>query len=480
MINDATMHEHANGDNLSLFPTFSDIKCDEESPCNNVHCSTAADNFRAGESVELKQSVHIFRHDHGGNYSSHVGAILKVNQQSHPQQVLLSLFLDVSDDMGISLQAPDYRNYILYPSQHVVWTRFQGWFPVTLIQREAFVVVPWAVNAGNNDAHLCHGMTNAYCIVAKWNNSARVPNPRRAFESLGHDKIDIPGCLHLIDFDCVSMRYWTFRSTVAVKVADILSRPSLTTRTQETINLDGVSKAHWENFKKCTVPLEETRRDGVVTKRAIRKNLAVEMLRDVNMKHFVRFDTLPRFALLKGYFGNAIKGAARLRRFAGPKFSPRTGPAPAYLVRRITNGQSVGALIGFPEEQTPGYHSNQPGIDLIYNPGKRQFTIRIRYRIRAVGDPLVRQELLGLPTAPPPALPNIADPEAVILVPNMTEFEHNGTLFIVRSLMVDSDEVVCEVLETDDDDLSMEDQINLPLEIVKDAVTEYNRIDIVG
>ena len=100
------------------------------------------------------------------------------------------------------------------------------------------------------------------------------------------------------------------------------------------------------------------------------------MLKDATVKHFVRFDTVPHFALLKGYFGHVIKGAARLHRFAGPKFSKRAGPGPAFIVCRITNRQSVGALIGLAEEATLGYYSNQPGVDLLYNLSKRQFTIR--------------------------------------------------------------------------------------------------------
>jgi hypothetical protein len=471
MADDADVLENGNVSNLNVVLSFSDIKCDEENPWNNVHCSMAEDNFRVGESVELQQPIDI----RPGDFVSHVGAILKVNQHSNPQQVLLSLFLDVSENMRINVQPPDYRNYIQYPSQQLVWTRFQGWFPVNSIKREAFVVTPWAVNAGNNDAHLCYGMTNAYCMVAKWNHN--VIDPIRAFEVLGHEKIDIPGCLHLIDFDCVTMRYWSFRSTVAVKIADLLSKPSLTTRTQETINLEGISKAHWENFKKRTIPFEKTEREGIYTKRAIRKNLAVEMLKDATTKHFVRFDTVLRFALLKGYFGHGIKGAARLRRFAGPKFSKRSGPGPVFAVRRITNGQSVGALVGLPEEATIGYYSSQPGIDLLYHPAKRQFTIRARFRIRAVSDPVVRQELLCLPPAPPPVQNPTYPHHQTVLIAKSTEFEHDGTLYQVNAVTIDGAEVVCEVLETDDDALNEADLINLPMEVVMEAVTNYNRME---
>jgi folate-dependent phosphoribosylglycinamide formyltransferase PurN len=95
-----------------------------------------------------------------------------------------------------------------------------------------------------------------------------------------------------------------------------------------------------------------------------------------------------------------------------------------------------------------------------------------------VTDPLVRQQLLNLP----PLLPavNNAAPQ-VNLVPNKMECEHNGTVFVVRDMTDDGNEVVCEVVEVAEDDdnnlLSVEDIVNLPLNVVNQAVTDYNRME---
>ena len=118
---------HANHLNNRL--PFNIIKCDESiTKWNTVFCSLAQENFRAGETVELSPPVHI------NNYVAQVASILKVDQQSSPQRVLLSLFLDVTSEMKIKqLKSPAHRSYILYPSKLLVWTRYQGWFPTTRI-----------------------------------------------------------------------------------------------------------------------------------------------------------------------------------------------------------------------------------------------------------------------------------------------------------------------------------------------------------
>jgi hypothetical protein len=135
---------------------FHEIKSDKTtSRCNTVHCSTANKNFQAGESIELHPPVHI------NIYVSHVAAILQVDQQSSPQRVLLSLFLDEKKEINIKLHPPDKRSYVRYPFQRLVWTRYQGWFPTSRVQCEAFVVAPWEVDEAINHAEVCIGMNNA-------------------------------------------------------------------------------------------------------------------------------------------------------------------------------------------------------------------------------------------------------------------------------------------------------------------------------
>ena len=450
---------HLPGDtNLTAVTAFDDIKCHEGTPWNSVYCSTAEESFRAGESVELEPPIHF-----AGNHHAPVGAILRVDQQANPQRVLLSLFLKVTADMGIRRhEPPESRPYIQYPSQHVIWTRYQGWYPVTRVRREAFLISPWEVNGAVNDAQVAYGMKNAHCIIAKWEHDILLPG--RAFQPIGNQENNIPGCLHLIGFDCVTYRHWVFRSTVAVKIAEVLSKASLATRTQQNINIPGVHRSSWDNFKKNTIPLgETTERKGVVTIRTVRANLVVEMLRDHAVKHFARFDTAPRLEFLKSYFGSGIQGAGRIRRFAGPKLE-RTGPAPAYLARRMNNGESVGAIIGLPEEPTIRYHSAEPGLDFLFNPARRQLTIRVRYRIADIADAAIREQVLGLPPKNP------ADPGAAPAIPNMTQFEHNGTLFLIMN-QSPAGEVVCKVMETGNG-LNQGDIVNLPFAVVQQALNE--------
>ena len=183
-----------------------------------------------------------------------------------------------------------------------------------------------------------------------------------------------------------------------MKISDLLSKPSLATRTQSTIHLEGIPQSHWDNFKNRTIPDEPTEKKGMITRRAIRKDLVVEMLKDRIPKHFARFDTIPRVELLKGYFGRGIQAACRIRRPKGPKYSDRIGPGPAYhKAHHPQNEDTVGALIRLPNEPVLKYYSKQPGVDVMYNLEKCQFTICFCYKIEWVGDPQVLQQLLAPP-----------------------------------------------------------------------------------
>lgn len=295
-MNAAVAHDNlADGDtNLYADVAFSDIKWDEATQWNNIYCPVATENFRAGESVEIDPPIEI-----GGarNFRSHVGTILQVNQQSNPQRVLLSLFINITPDMGVPPQdSPRDRDYLQYPSKQVAWTRYQGWYPVTRVLREAFLVTPWEVNAGLNSAQVAYGMTNAYCVTARWNHDVA----RRAFQPLGHDENVIPGCLHMVDFDSATQRYWSFRTTVALKIADVFSKCALGTTAKQSIHLENITPSHWNNLKKRTIALEDTQRKGIVTTKTIRKHLTVEKLRNATIKQFARFDTERRCSFDRG------------------------------------------------------------------------------------------------------------------------------------------------------------------------------------
>jgi hypothetical protein len=446
---------------------FDEIHSDQTiTKWNTVHCATAGENFQAGESVELEPPVHI------GNYVAQVAAIIKVNQQSSPPQVLLSLFLNYRKEMNLQLHPPNTRTYIQYPSQLVVWTRYQGWFPATRIVREAFMVAPWEIDEAIHDSQVTIGMKNAYCIIGKWNHENRT----RAFESLGHGKNAIPGCLHLaLMANGATQTYFTFRSTVAIKIADALSKASLAARTRQTINIDGIPQSLWDNFKKQTIPAEETERNGILTKRTIRKNFAIEMLRDTTTKYYARFDTFERFELLKGYFGSGIQGAGCIRRMAGPKLSQRNQPGPAFLAYRLRQADTIGAVIRLPDEPTAKYHSDKPGVDVIFNPAKRQFTIRLRYVVAGTSDDDVRHHFFGMMVEA-----NNEDSNAVEVIPNETEFQHQGTLFVVVDVTADGQEGVCTVEETSDPNLVVGERLTFGINFIKQAVSQYNLMDAVN
>jgi hypothetical protein len=471
MMNAAAAAAENDGVDLNADTDFSDIKFDEVTPWNHVYCPEANQNFRAGESVELRLPVRI----PGTNYNSQVGAILQVNQQCNPQRLLLSLFLDVTPDMRIKHNPPDNQVYVQYPSQQLVWTRYRGWYPVTLIRREAYVISPWEVSDGSNNTHVSIGMTNAYCVVAKWRHD--VLHPTRAFQPITNEKIVVPGCLHsALTFESVTQRYWFFRSTLAMQIANVLSKASLAASTKGTFQVLTITPSHWDHFKRWTIPLEETERMGRVTTRCIRKNLTVEMVKSETPKQFARFDTAPRLDLLKAYLGSGIQGAGRIRRFAGPKLS-RTGPVPAFRARRLLNGHSVGIIAELPNEPTLRRYSTEPGIDLMYCKAKGQLKIYIRYLIRPAQNPLVLQQLLGFPPADPQQDPPQQQVPGVLpvllLAVDETEFLLDDTLYIVRDFTDDGDNVVCEVLESNDDSLNEEDRVTLPVDVVQEVATAY-------
>jgi hypothetical protein len=200
------------------------------------------------------------------------------------------------------------------------------------------------------------------------------------------------------------------------------------------------------------------------------------MVKSETPKQFARFDTVPRLDLLKAYLGSGIQGAGRIRRFAGPKLS-RTGPVPAFRARRLLNGHSVGIIAELPDEPTQTRYSTEPGIDVMYCKAKGQLTIYIRYLIRPAQNPLVQQQLLGFP---PPADPQQDPPQQpvpgaqpILLEVDKTEFLIDDTLYVVRDFTDDGDNVVCEVLESNDDSLSEQERVTLPVDVVQEAATAY-------
>jgi hypothetical protein len=283
--------------NLNGNTDFSNIQIDEDTQWINVYSPMAQENFRAGKSVRLNEPIEIT----GTPFHSEVCSIVKVNPGSLPQRVLLSLFSNLPNGIQITRHKPpdEQDGYVQYPPNHLAWTQYQGWYPVTRIRSEAFVVAPWEAKNVLNDAHLCHGITNAYCVLAKWEHD-NCP-PRRALIPLGNDHNNIPGCLHLIDFPCVTLNSWCFRMAVASKIVESLCRASSAACTKVSFQLTGVPKYLWVHFKKHTIPLENTAKALIVTKRTIQKNLVVEMIKDSTVNHFARFDTDDRLNLLKGY-----------------------------------------------------------------------------------------------------------------------------------------------------------------------------------
>ena len=45
--------------NLNATTAFEDIKCHDSTQWNHVHCTTAKENFRAGESVEISPVLNL-------------------------------------------------------------------------------------------------------------------------------------------------------------------------------------------------------------------------------------------------------------------------------------------------------------------------------------------------------------------------------------------------------------------------------------
>ena len=102
MMNAAAAAAEDEGVDLNADTDFSNIQFDEATQWNNVYCPEANQNFRAGESVELRHPVRVTR----TNYNSQVGAILRVNQQCNPQRLLLLLFLDVTPVFFVTFSIP--------------------------------------------------------------------------------------------------------------------------------------------------------------------------------------------------------------------------------------------------------------------------------------------------------------------------------------------------------------------------------------
>jgi hypothetical protein len=60
-----------------------------------------------------------------------------------------------------------------------------------------------------------------------------------------------------------------------------------------------------------------------------------------------------------------------------------------------------------------------------------------------------------------------------LLAVDETEFLLDDTLYIVRNFTDDGNNVVCEVLESNNDSLSEEDRVTLPLDVVQEVATAY-------
>jgi hypothetical protein len=181
---------------------------------------------------------------------------------------------------------------------------------------------------------------------------------------------------------------------------------------------------------------------------------------------------------LKGYFGLSIQGAGRIRRMAGPKLLRRTGPCPAFASYCLQNHDTVGAVIRLPDQPNKEYHSKKPGVDIIYHPARQQLTIRLRYIAEGVGDEEIRQQLLGV--QPIPAMPTIDEDghsAAEEVVPNFTQFQYQGTLFLVVAISADGKEGVCQVEETTNNNFIIGEQVNFGMDLVKEAVAQYNAMD---
>jgi hypothetical protein len=104
---------------------------------------------------------------------------------------------------------------------------------------------------------------------------------------------------------------------------------------------------------------------------------------------------------------------------------------------------------------------------------KQQLTIHLRYRIKKVRDAIAQEQLLGVPPVPPPLNNTIVQEQEVLLIPDQSQFMHDGTLFLVCDFSVDGSEVVCEVSESGNDGLNEGDELNLPMDVVKQGVREY-------
>ena len=156
-----------------------------------------------------------------------------------------------------------------------------------------------------------------------------------------------------------------------------------------------------------------------------------------------------------------------------PKYLDREGPGhPAYkLAHYPKNQDTVGAIIRLPTEPVDKYYSKEPGVDLQFTPDKSQLTIRVRYQIEWVDHPVVQQLLTNgapdNPVAPVPSVPSTGTP-----------FEYDGARWIVICDMINGEGehlVVCEVEDNyDNEDLTVGQRVDLPLQVVQDEVVAYN------
>jgi hypothetical protein len=122
---------------------------------------------------------------------------------------------------------------------------------------------------------------------------------------------------------------------------------------------------------------------------------------------------------LKLFFGSGIAGAGQVRRSAGPKFSRQNGPGPTFCCHHIVNSDSVGGFTTLNDVPALKYYTKTPGTNMMYNKDKQQFTIRIRYSIGHLSDPVVHDQFVDPDPPPPPQPPTLTIG---------TEFEHDGTL----------------------------------------------------
>jgi hypothetical protein len=433
---------------------------------DSVYCPNASACFRPGESVVLQPSI-----TGAGETFSALATILDVRQKPEAgevKEVLLSLYLPRHPDMRLRLDRPGDRTYIVYPIQHVVWTKYKIWCSPNIIVREAFLICPREIEDGTNDSWISVGMSNAYCLVGKWNHERTTG----AFQSVGHGspRLITPFSFpSILQWECTSANRWLFRRRIVIRIVHALSRSALSARTKENFKIDGVTEGDWSNFQCHTI--NATEKNGLLTFRANQGSCNFEVLKTKVDKLFARFDTSVTFLQLKEYFGQFIHGSLRARSPRGPDLLQ--GTSTAFRARRNLESDSIGMFAQFSLTGEQTYYSKKPGIDFLYVPFKAELTCRLRFVILKTTDDLVRTNLLSLPPLPV-VLANVG---ADSLIQGVTEFEENGTLYVVEDLTYDGSKVLCHVQETDDDELTVGEERVFPLTTVLELVEEYNGMD---